>query len=90
MEVHVIWAERQWERRPITKARAIRLVLHRREFAHLRKYLPTMRYLHKQLADATEFWSPHRKLFFFWRRDREKTNAAYSAFLQARRNRNTK
>jgi len=24
MEVHVLWAERKWERRPITKAHAIR------------------------------------------------------------------
>jgi len=62
----------QYERRPMTKAQAIRIVLRRHEFARLRKY--SIRYLEKQLLDALEFWNPwpsYKKLFGRGRRIRQ-------------------
>jgi len=55
-----------YERYPKSKAHAIRLVLRRREFAHLKRY--SMRYLEKQFLGAAKFWmNPYRRLHkAFW------------------------
>jgi hypothetical protein len=47
----------QYERRPMTTAKAIGIVRKRPDFAHLQKY--KIRYLEKQILDAIEFWSPY-------------------------------
>ena len=45
-----------YSRRPITTRAAIRIVLQKPEFAHLREHAP--RYLEKQLLDTAENWGP--------------------------------
>jgi hypothetical protein len=58
--VYLTW----YKRHPISKAQAIRLVLRRSDFTHLRKY--SIRYLEKQFLDAAEFWNPFARLRKEW------------------------
>jgi hypothetical protein len=68
----------RYERRhhPISKAQAIRLVLRRSDFAHLRKY--SVRYLEKQFLDAVEFWNKFARL----RKEWLKANKIHKSDLQ--------